>query len=411
MHHDAPGSGYDQVRAPRWFRYGVIALAIFTMCACTAPQPKYRVANEGPTFRGQSPDETTADAASRVRFVPNKLPTHLTDKQVKQAQCLPEGFKAAPHTGCACCDYGPIRGPNDEYLCDGGDHGLPVGVRADWSIHGLEQEDTVAHYDTIDGRTIVTPSNKLCIYAPRFAAIRQVINPVGYARYDAAGGAIQQVGAVKINEAEEATTTLAELEPTIDRTKEPPSLLRERQQGGELARDRRLAQTIGSLAPYANFEIVRSGTITGIDRVRVARASLAALTWSSDQAAQVLIDRRQAHAAVSVQTPGTIYHLFEPNNPKLRLCKLASKGSAVPGEEIEFTLRYDNIGDRVIGNVTIVDNLTTRLEYVPDSQKSSLEANFSTQVNDGDSLVLRWEIIDPLPAGEGGVLQFRARVR
>jgi uncharacterized repeat protein (TIGR01451 family) len=81
------------------------------------------------------------------------------------------------------------------------------------------------------------------------------------------------------------------------------------------------------------------------------------------------------------------------------------------GEEIEFTLRFDNVGNRVIGNVTIVDNLTTRLEYVPDSQKSSLEANFSTQPNEGDSVVLRWEIIDPLPAGEGGVLQFRARVR
>ncbi|HEX6960289.1 MAG TPA: hypothetical protein VF175_00365, partial [Lacipirellula sp.] len=179
MRHDVLDSGYDQLRAPGWFRYGLIALAILTMCACTAPQPKYRVAGGGATFRGQSPDDGSS-APSKVRVVPNELPTHLTDAQIKQAQCLPEGFRAAPlHGGCACCDYGPIRGPNDEYLCDGGDHGLPVGVRADWSIHGLEQEDTIAHYDTIDGRTIVTPSNKLCIYAPRFAAIRQVVNPIG----------------------------------------------------------------------------------------------------------------------------------------------------------------------------------------------------------------------------------------
>jgi uncharacterized repeat protein (TIGR01451 family) len=370
------------------------------------------VAGDDITVRGQSPD-AKLPRGSQVRVVPNQTPTHLTETQIKQAQCLPEGFKAAPcnHSGCACCDYGPIRGPNDEYLCDGGDFGLPVGVRADWTIEGLEQEDTIAHYDTIDGRTIVTPSNKLCIYAPRFAAIRQVVNPLGYARYDALEGAVQRVSPVNIDENEPAVATIAEIEPTIDRTKEPPSLLRERKQGGELARDRRVAATIGSLAPYANLEIIRSGEFIGEDRIKIARASLAAITWAGDQAAQVILDRRRAHAEVSVLSPGTIYHLFEPNNPKLRLCKLASKGAAVPGEEVEFTLRFDNIGDRVIGNVTIVDNLTTRLEYVPDSQKSSLEANFSTQANDGDSLVLRWEIAEPLQPGQGGVLQFRARVR
>ena len=91
--------------------------------------------------------------------------------------------------------------------------------------------------------------------------------------------------------------------------------------------------------------------------------------------------------------------------------KSASTDSALPGEEVEFTLRFDNVGDRVIGNVTIVDNLTTRLEYVADSQKSSVKADFSTQPNEGDSVVLRWEIAEPVQPGEGGVLQFRARVR
>jgi uncharacterized repeat protein (TIGR01451 family) len=326
---------------------------------------------------------------------------------------LPEGFKAAPcsHAGCGCRDYGPIRGPNDEYLCDGGDFGMPAGVHADWTIEGLEQEDTIAHYETIDGRIVVTPSNKVCIYAPRFAAIRQVVDPLAYARFDAAGGALQRVAPVRIDEQEEANTSIAEVEPSIDRLREPTSLLLERKHPGELGRDRRVAATFGTLAPYANLEIVRSGEIIGEDRVKIARASLAAITWAGDQAAQVMLDSRQAHADVSVLAPGTIYHLFEPNNPKLRLCKLASTGAAQPGEEVEFTLRFDNIGDRVIGNVTIVDNLTTRLQYVPDTQKSSVEANFSTEVNEGDSLVLRWEITEPLQPGKGGVLQFRARVR
>ncbi len=401
------------LRAPIWFRFGAIAAAVLTLCSCTASQPKYRVAgSSGEIVRGQSP-EAPAAQRSQVRFVPNELPTHLTAAQLKKSQRLPDGFQAAPceRSGCACCGPDAIRGPNDEYLCDGGDHGLPAGVHADWTVKGLEQEDTIAHYDTIDGRTVVTPSNKVCIYAPRFAVIRQVVDPLGYARFDAAGGTIQEVAPVRIDEREAAVLSVAEIEPNIDRLREPPSLLLERKHPGELGRDRRLAETVGRLAPYANLEIVRTGEIVGDDRVKIARASLAAITWAGIQAPQVLLDSRQAHADVSVLAPGTVYHLFEPNNPKLRLCKLASTGAAQPGEEVEFTLRFDNIGDRVIGNVTIVDNLTTRLQYMPDSQRSSVEANFSTEVNEGDSLVLRWEIVEPLQPGKGGVLQLRARVR
>jgi uncharacterized repeat protein (TIGR01451 family) len=336
-----------------------------------------------------------------------------TPQQIAQSPLLPGGCAPPPcdGAGCACCNNAPVQGPSDEYLCDGGDFGLPAGVRADWRIEGLEREDTIAHYDTVDGRTVVTPSNKLCIYAPRFAAVRQVTDLRAYARYDAAGGALQKVGPVNLDERQKPFASLADVEPSIDRASEPPSLLRDRAHPGEVGRERRLAATIGSVAPYANVEVVRTGQFIGTDIAKIARASLAAITWSGDQAAQVLLDGRRAHAEVGLQSPGTIYHLLAPNNSKLRLIKLASRGVALPGEEVEFTLRYDNLGNRTLGNVTIVDNLTTRLEYVPESQKSSRTANFSTQPNDGESLVLRWEITEPLPPGEGGVLQFKARVR
>ena len=80
------------------------------------------------------------------------------------------------------CPETAIIGPGDEYLCDGGDYGLPAAVRADWSVDGLEQEDAIAHYDTLDGRVVVTPSNRVCIYAPRFAAVRRVENPLAHER-------------------------------------------------------------------------------------------------------------------------------------------------------------------------------------------------------------------------------------
>ena len=341
------------------------------------------------------------------------MPTHLTPDEMAQAERLPEGFVATPcgPGGCACCNNSPVRGPNDEYLCDGGDYGLPVGVRANWQVDGLEQEDTIAHYDTVDGRTVITPSNKLCIYAPRFGVVREVVDPRAYAGIHQLENTVRQVAPVKIDERERPGTSLAQLEPSTHRVREPSSLLRELKNPGELGRDRAAAATIGWLAPYANLQTIRTGELLGEDRVRIARASIAAITWAGDQAAQVTLDSRRAQAEVNVLAPGTIYHLREPNNPRLRLIKLASKGAAQPGEEVDFTLRFDNVGDRVIGNVTIVDNLTTRLEYVADSQKSSVKANFSTQPNEGDSVVLRWEIAEPVQPGEGGVLQFRARVR
>jgi uncharacterized repeat protein (TIGR01451 family) len=78
---------------------------------------------------------------------------------------------------------------------------------------------------------------------------------------------------------------------------------------------------------------------------------------------------------------------------------------------VEFTLRYDNIGEQPVSNVTIIDSLTTRLEYVDGSQSSSREAEFDTQENDGESLVLRWALTEPLKVNEGGIVRFQCRVR
>ena len=76
-----------------------------------------------------------------------------------------------------------------------------------------------------------------------------------------------------------------------------------------------------------------------------------------------------------------------------------------------FTQVTNQVGDEVIGNVTLIDNLTPRLEYVPESAECSLSGDFFSQVNEGSSLVLRWEIHDPLQPGDGGIIRFRCKVR
>ena len=63
-------------------------------------------------------------------------------------------------------------------------------------------------------------------------------------------------------------------------------------------------------------------------------------------------------------------------------------------------------------HVTIIDHLMPRLEYVAGSAQSTLKAKFSTQEQlPGESLVLRWEIEEPLEVNQGGIVRFQARVR
>ena len=74
---------------------------------------------------------------------------------------------------------------------------------ANGELLGLEMEDTVAHYDTLDGHTLVEPSNKVCLYSPRFGAVRQVVD-------------------VEIDQQRNRATGVAEpVKPLVPRTSEP----------------------------------------------------------------------------------------------------------------------------------------------------------------------------------------------
>jgi hypothetical protein len=40
-----------------------------------------------------------------------------------------------------------------------------------------------------------------------------------------------------------------------------------------------------------------------------------------------------------------------------------------------------------------------------------MRANFLSDYNEADSLTLRWEILEPMQPGDGGVIRFKCRVR
>lgn len=300
--------------------------------------------------------------------------------------------------------------PVDEYLCDGGDNDAHVRVQSDWSTTGVDIEDTVAHYDTLDGRIVVEPSNRVCIYAPRFSAVRRVDSLYAEDQHVKAGGVQDEMGPKRVDE---------NLPPLVNT--QPVAAI------GEVGRKRvtiydahdRGIPVSQALLPLATVDRVKAaGDFTALMAVRLdesqkpflAKKSLSAIVWTSEQAVQAIIDGVKAKADQGSQGVQIVYRV-DTGKPRLRIIKAASTSAANPGDEIQFVLRFDNIGEQPIGNVTIIDSLTTRLEYIPDSQQSSLPAKFGTQENFGESLVLRWEINEPIKAGDGGVIVFKCKVR
>jgi uncharacterized repeat protein (TIGR01451 family) len=398
---------------PDPWQMALIGLCALVLCSCRspggaqnamAPEGSARNLYQGPGGSATLPAEAYAGAASQW----HKFPGCPGD--------CPEGPAACP-TGCPA--QGPwsppgIRQPwpEDEYLCDGGDQGKPVGINGKKEILGLKMEDTVAHFDTLDGRTVVEPSNEVCLYSPRFGAVRQVVS----LRADEER---QQLAGVHNPQKLDIPTTLQipagakqHLQAGDQIAARPPVAMRSKQGDGVMSSAVGPRGFQNAFKAYENMAIIRLGMFEESEMPFLARGATAAIAWSHTQAVQVILDKRGAMAEVKYDAAESVYTVTTPpGNPRLRLCKVASTATAKPGEEVDFTIRFDNVGDQAIGNVTILDSLSTRLEFVPGSAQCNLEAKFTTQPNEGGSAIVRCEIAKPLNVGEGGILRFRCRVR
>lgn len=327
--------------------------------------------------------------------------------------CPPPALAAGPDVGGAWQPPG-ISGtwPENEYLFDGGDKGAPAQVRQDWTIVGLDQEDTVAHYDTLSGRTETQASNRVQLYAPRFAAVRKVS---GYSACEQKNRVAGVEAPTSLGAQEErlfASSLNQPLQPGRYLGTNGPQRFRDSVRSTGVNGVNVLAGLRNGFKPYENFKLIRDGKFDNSEKPRLTERLAAAVAWNGNQAVQAIIDDKRALVMSNQLDLQSVYHYeTPPGKPRLRIVKVASQPQAKPGDIVEFTLRFDNVGDQLIGNVTIVDSLATRLEYVPDSAQCSLGARFVTQENDGESLTLRWEVADPLKVGQGGVIRFKCRVR
>ena len=323
----------------------------------------------------------------------------------------PENWADNPYEGLNEAERELSRRYPDEYICDGGDANGPVYVMNDWSLRNLDPEDTIGHFDTKDNEVVVEASNKVCVYAPRFAAARKVTSPFQNEKHEQLLVAAR--GTKAFSEQVNASTNQLDktLAPTRHVLTQPASSFRQREAGVTGIQRRAVNILAYDVSTHEDFRVMKLGIHKGSEKPRLAEFAARAATWTNDKAVQVMVDGEALQTLVTNRGAETFFTIGDNGPAKLRVIKTADKADALPGEEIVFTLRFDNVGYQKIENVTIVDNLTTRLEFIDESDQCSEECTFTADENDAESLTLRWQLKEPIEPGKGGLVRFRCRVR
>ena len=162
------------------------------------------------------------------------------------------------------------------------------------------------------------------------------------------------------------------------------------------------------------------------DQPRLAKMMENAAAWSLDVAPRGAIATAvgQVLNGLARDQTYTVYDPYQKAIGKLRVRKLADRGTAEAGDVVTITIIFENVGERPLHNVRIVDNLSPRLAFVAESgtigfvdqDKKALEGDkwsgqIHVQDNDEGSEVLVFEIDAELPGGVIGEITFQARVR
>ena len=358
-----------------------------------------------PVVRGQAPEDLANSRGAGVTTTADAVKVPLTID--------PSSADRWPSvSGLIIPDNVPKDLPDDEYIIVGGDAGGEAFALPNWDVHNLESDETIAHFDTLSGQIKVEPSNRFVIYLPRFGTVRQAVGPKSNSQNTRLTAMNQDLAPVETEKTAGIDFRTQEEQVSSARGMTQLSGIGANQPGGEMVSEEGLIEETQKVLTASANGLIREGTVSDQSSLVIAQGSAAAAAWGKTQGVAVQIDKVSAQGNVTLQGAATIYSI--KNNTKtsqLRLFKTASKQQAASGELIEFVIRYENVGGEVIGNVTILDSLSARLEYVDDSAVSSKKADFLVKNNETGSLLLRLEVTDPLEPGDYGVLSFLCRVR
>ncbi len=318
-----------------------------------------------------------------------------------------------PSCACEPTDFAfavPRESDPQEYLFDGGDQEPKVRVRRDNSYIGLDPEDTVIQYETMDGKVHVDSGCRVAIYAPRFASVRKRYAPVERDQ------TMEVINVAQPNGPKMAQTVL----PTVEKRSETRYAADRQAKIVEAVRHGVKPLPADSMVTplvvideqdtLSLLDLITVGATHYRDRAALEKGILAAREWSTPESIGVLENGTEPLNVVGNQGTNGVTH-YERKGARIRLCKVASEQMAHPGDTIQFVIRFDNVGEQPVSNLVVTDSLTGRLEYVPDTQKSTRDAQFVLTPNGAGSETLRWELKRELGPGEGGLISFECKVR
>ena len=312
---------------------------------------------------------------------------------------------------CDACNAPSNEAYPDEYLCDGGDRDWPVHYD-NFSRSGLDTEDTILEYTDRRGHEKMKPSNKVCVYAPRFASVRTVSQP--HERHNTS-----ELAGLGHLAATQGMSTRLKASKQIKREMMGGIAVRSRASGLDTDAAQSTVSQLRSpsaheklLNVFESMSFLMTGKLENTDAARLGLGLQAGMVWTRNEFPVITAKIDVPIEGHFEQATAVITGIEEKEEAEnLRIVKLADKKSAQPGDEIVFTIRYDNLGGREAHHIRIVDNLTPRLQYVVDSATSDRDGELILQDNGEGSQILIWELSEPLPGKTGGVVTFKAMVR
>lgn len=368
--------------------------------------------------------------ASGVQQV-GDLPAVMPQAHVVSAQTV--GFRhgrllnQAPLGYCPSCPdetAGVVTGPcvqitnggaftvdPQEYLCNGGDLPPHVRMMKNGDIGGLNPQDAAASYVTVNGNVGVQPSNRVCVYAPRFGAVRQISGAIAGEHAVGPNNTVQPVGPNRFGTMQPSLAVQEQHGPIIaDVTKRIDGL-----------QDRNRVVPVESLVTAFQIEdaletlaVLRVQGPRGLERAQIAvlqRGAVAAETWFTRDYVEAVVRDQRAREIVRDQSVSAVVLYEYPDDGRLEIIKVADRKEALQGEVVSFAIHVRNVGDSVLQHVEIADNLVTRLDYVEGSQSSTADAEFVIANNEAASSRISWTLTEPLKVGEQVTIQFKAKVR
>ncbi len=301
--------------------------------------------------------------------------------------------------------------PRDEFLCDGGDHGNAAAFAGDGNLRGIDPKDAIVRFAT-DLRPRLLPTNTVCLYAPRFAAVRASVGPNQNRTVELLAGH-ETLARPELEQARRSSRKMTQnLAAQIGRHRARASEMETRAGTVAYTELRVLAGFNQPLRVHGHFEtrgpqvselrIKAVGQQRNVPPLGIKTAESAVVSGIIAGANQNVMSWKP-NETVGVEVP--------PNRPGLAVVKQLDKSEAEPGDVVTFTIRFRNMGNVPIHTVSVVDSLLPRLEYVAGSAQGPPGTVFTAAPNLAGSTELRWDLPGDLAPGAQGLVQFQARVR